>query len=89
MKRGGRMKKTIYTREYAAVLRLLSSQRRKAGVTQIDLASKLGLTQSQVSKIERGENRLDIVQLRDICRVLGVTLVEFVRTFERDLDVRK
>jgi transcriptional regulator with XRE-family HTH domain len=79
------MDKTIYTREYAAVLRLLREIRAKAGVTQVGLAHTLGLTQSQISKIERGESRLDVVQLRTICTALGVTLLEFIRRLEREL----
>jgi transcriptional regulator with XRE-family HTH domain len=79
------MEKTIYTREYGAVIRLLQAARQKAGVTQVDLARELGLTQSQVSKIERGETRLDIIQLRRVCCALGLTLAEFVRRLEREL----
>ena len=40
------MEKSIYTREYAVVLRLLQEARKDAGVTQVQLAEKLGLTQS-------------------------------------------
>jgi transcriptional regulator with XRE-family HTH domain len=79
------MEKTIYSREYAAVLRLLRAAREKAGITQIDLAKKLKLTQSFVSKIERGDRRLDIVQLRTICRVYGLSLLKFVEQFEAEL----
>src|SRR5690242_16046972 len=57
-----RMEKTIYSREYAVVLRLLREAREKTGMTQVELAKKLKLTQSFVSKIERGDRRLDVVQ---------------------------
>ncbi len=79
------MEKSIYTREYAVVLRLLREAREKAGVTQVQLAEQLGLTQSQWSKIERGQTRLDIVQLRTICRALGLSLSAFVKSLEREL----
>jgi transcriptional regulator with XRE-family HTH domain len=79
------MEKTIYSREYEAVLRLLRDARAKAGVTQAELAGTLGLTQSQVSKIERGETRLDVIQLRAVCRALRVTLVEFAKRLEREI----
>jgi transcriptional regulator with XRE-family HTH domain len=75
--------KSIYTREYAAVLRLLREVREQSGLTQIDLAARLGQTQSFVSKVERGDRRLDIIQLRTILRVLGVTLIDFVTNLER------
>jgi DNA-binding XRE family transcriptional regulator len=81
----GWMVKTIYSREYAVVLQMLRAAREKAGITQVDLAKKLGLTQSFFSKIERGESRLDIVQLRTICNVLGLPLLKFVEQLEAEL----
>jgi transcriptional regulator with XRE-family HTH domain len=80
------MEKTIYTREYATVLRLLREAREQAGVTQVQLAEKLHQTQSFVSKIERGDRRLDIIQLRAICQVLGLTLPAFVERLEREIE---
>jgi transcriptional regulator with XRE-family HTH domain len=82
------MEKTIYTREYAVVLRLLKESRERAGITQVDLAKALGRSQSYVSKVERGDRRLDIVQLRTICQALGLTLTEFVRRLEEALTGR-
>lgn len=82
------MEKSIYTREYAAVLRLLREAREQAGITQVELAKKLRQSQSYVSKVERGDRRLDIVQLRTICQVLGLTLAEFVQRLERELAKR-
>jgi ribosome-binding protein aMBF1 (putative translation factor) len=81
----GWMEKSIYTREYAAVLRVLRQARKDAGITQVQLAKKLRLTQSLLSKMERGETRLDIIQLRTICRLLGITLADFVERLEREL----
>jgi transcriptional regulator with XRE-family HTH domain len=83
------MEKTIYTREYGVVIRLLKEARQSAGVTQVGLAQALGLTQSQVSKIERGDSRLDILQLRSICGVYRLTLGEFVRRLEAALKRRR
>jgi transcriptional regulator with XRE-family HTH domain len=79
------MDKTIYTDEYAAVLRLLREAREAAGVTQVELAERLKQSQSFVSKVERGDRRLDIIQLRTICQVLGVSLPAFVDRLERAL----
>jgi transcriptional regulator with XRE-family HTH domain len=79
------MEKSIYTREYRTVLRLLRDARRKARITQIVLAKRLGITQSQLSKIERGDRRLDIIELRLFCRRIGITLPEFVSRLEQEL----
>ena len=45
---------------------------------QVDLASKLGLPQSFVSKYESGERRLDLLELEQVCICCGITLVDFV-----------
>lgn len=79
------MEKTIYTREYAVLLRLFTQARKDAGITQVQLAKKLRQSQSFVSKIECGDRRLDIIQLRTICRIIGVTLPEFIQRLEAEL----
>ncbi len=79
------MDKTIYTREYAVLLRLLRKSREDAGVTQVELAQRLHETQSAVSKIERGERRLDVVELRTICQALGISFLRFMQRLEREL----
>jgi transcriptional regulator with XRE-family HTH domain len=81
--------KSIFTAEYAALLQLLRDVRQRAGVTQVELAKLLGRTQSFVSKVERGETRLDLVQLREICRVLKKPLLTFVREYETRLATRR
>ena len=83
------MEKSIYTDEYSLLLELLTEQRRKSGVTQVELAEKLGQSQSFISKVERGDRRLDIIQLRTICEALGTTLPEFVKAWEKRLRSRK
>jgi transcriptional regulator with XRE-family HTH domain len=79
------MEKSIYTREYAVILRLLKEARESAGITQVQLAKKLKLSQSFVTKMERGDRRIDVVQLRTICQIYGITLIEFVRRLEKEL----
>ena len=79
------MEKTIYTTEYAELLRLLRETRERAKVTQTELADRLGRSQSFVTKFERGDRRLDAIQLRTICQALGADLVSFVTELERRL----
>lgn len=83
------MEKSIHTRDYTAALRLLRESREAAGVTQVELAKKLRLTQSLYSKMERGECRLDIIQLRKVCHAIGLTLPQFVEQLEIRLTQRK
>ena len=70
------------------MLRLLKATRQRLGVTQEELAARLGETQSFVSKCERGERRLDVVELGAFCRALGCTLSRFVRELETELSSR-
>lgn len=85
MKRKKQPEKSIYTDEYALVLRLLIAARKESGVTQVELAERLGQTQSFVSKVERGDRRLDIVQLRTILLEFGVSLPGFVEQLETEI----
>lgn len=79
------MQKSTFTREYRVFLKALKECRVKAGLSQIKLAAKLDQSQSFVSKCERGETRLDIVQLRVICHALGTDLQQFIELFEEAL----
>ena len=71
------MQKSIHSPRYRAFLRLLRDTRQQAGITQEELAQRLGESQSFVSKCERGERRLDIVETHAICEALGVPLSRF------------
>jgi len=77
--------KTIHDRAYRVVLEGLRLARKNAGQTQVQLATKLRADQSYVSKYERGQRRLDVIEVRSICGALGLDFVEFVREIERDL----
>lgn len=83
------MPKTIYSRQYAELCLLLAECRRENGLSQSALAARLGLTQSRVSKIERGERRLDVVELRDWCLALGTSLASFVARLESRISRRR
>lgn len=50
-------------------LRRLRQARKDAGLTQVEVARRLGRTQSFVTKAERGERRLDVVELRAFARI--------------------
>ncbi|MBI3132990.1 MAG: helix-turn-helix transcriptional regulator [Acidobacteria bacterium] len=80
------MQKSIARKEYAVLLDHLREVREQVGVTQVELASRLEGTQTFISKCERGERRLDLIELRDWCRALGISLDEFVRGVETRLD---
>ena len=80
------MHKTIYSDGQEKLQKLLRNLRTKKGYRQEDLAVLLEVPQSFVSKYEAGERRLDILELREICKVLGIRFPEFVRKLEKVLD---
>jgi transcriptional regulator with XRE-family HTH domain len=77
------VEKSIYRKEYKYFVQVLVDFRTKAGVLQTDLARKLKVHQSYISKIETGQRKVDIFELREICSHLNTNLVEFVKALER------
>lgn len=65
-------------------LSLVRQMRIDAGLRQADLAEKLGEPQSFVSRYESGERRLDVLELRNICRELNVPLLDFIKRLESE-----
>ena len=66
------MPSPIFAERYGAVVATLTEARGAAGVTQAELAQRLGLPQSYVSKVERRERRVDPIEFLDWGRALGV-----------------
>ena len=79
------MEKSLYSERQRKLQELLRQIRVEAGLRQVDLAEKLGEPQSFVSKYENGERRLDIIEIRAICQVVGITLEKFARKLEDTL----
>jgi len=77
------MDKSIHSAAYAVFLRVLRATRERAGLTQEEVAKRIGEKQTFVSKCERGERRVDVVELRTFCRAFGVSLGQFVAAVER------
>lgn len=67
--------------QYAKLREQFIHARKSAGLTQVDLADRLGRPQSFVSKYERGERRLDVIEFCEVCRALEVEPVVFLQHF--------
>ena len=65
------MGKTIHCPEHLALRELLIVARKKAGLTQAEIAEKLGRPQSFVAKYETGERRLDVIEFVKIMVATG------------------
>ena len=79
------VKKATYLAQRKRLLALLRETRTKAGLTQAELASRLHRDQTFVSKYETGERRLDILELRDVCRAIGIDFKQFIRALDTNL----
>jgi len=79
----GTLTRSVFTDDYKLFLRLLVDGRKRAGLTQAELAHALARPQSYVSKFERGERRIDVVELLDITAALGTDPANFVRRLQR------
>ncbi len=66
-----RLSKSIYDEEYRKLIDALKAARKAAGLTQQDIADRLGRPQSFVAKVEGCERRLDVVEFLHLCRAIG------------------
>ena len=66
------MPKSVFSDAYRELLALLVETRKAAGITQVELAARLGRPQPFVSYLERGERRIDVIEFCAIARALGV-----------------
>jgi transcriptional regulator with XRE-family HTH domain len=76
------MKKRIYMAQRGRLVSLLREMRIEAGLTQVDLGARIEKDQAYVSRYESGQRRLDVLEVREICQVIGVTLEEFAKRLE-------
>jgi len=79
------MQKSIFTAQQKSLQALLRQIRLDADLRQSDLARRLRQPQSFVSKYESGERRLDVLELRQICQAIGLSLEAFIRRLEKAL----
>jgi transcriptional regulator with XRE-family HTH domain len=75
--------KSTWSHDYQRLLTLLVERRRAAGITQEKLAGMLKRPQSFVSKFERGERRLDVIEFVQIVRLIGADPYELLVSIEK------
>ena len=73
------MAKTIYSKEHRLLVDRLKEARKARGLDQRDVAKLLGVTQSYISKMESGQRRIDIVQLKRFAKVYRKKIDYFLR----------
>jgi len=70
--------KSIQDPRYIETIVRLRSARKGIGVPQSELARRLGKPQSYVSKVEKCERRIDLIEALTLCDALGIKLETIV-----------
>jgi len=73
------MVKSIHTKEYAYFVGRLRKARLEAGLTQAQIAKKLGRPQSHISNVESGQQRVDVVELQRFAKLYGKNINYFIK----------
>lgn len=81
--------KSLRTPDHLRLISLLHAAREKAGLTQQQLADRLGKPQSFVAKYEGGERRIDVVEFLAIARALDLDPARTVREMAEKYDKGK
>lgn len=72
------MVKSLHSRQYTIFRDLLTQAREAVGMTQVQVATKLGKPQSYVSKYESGDRRLDVTEFVQIADILSLDISGFL-----------
>ncbi len=73
------MPRAIYTSDHMKIVELLKKARIEAGLGQVEVAEKLGRTQSYLSKIESGQRRFDVLQLKEFAKMYKKDISFFIK----------
>ena len=73
------MVKSIQTKEYAYFIERLRKARLEAGLTQVQVAKKIGRPQSHISNVESGQQRVDVVELQRFAKIYGKGINYFLK----------
>ncbi|CAN7575369.1 helix-turn-helix transcriptional regulator [Phenylobacterium sp. LjRoot219] len=76
----------VFSDEYRALVAVLATARKRAGVTQRGLADRLGKASSHVQRIEGGQRRVDALELYQIAKLLQVDPGELFEQIAAKLD---
>lgn len=80
---------SVQRERYKAFLQKLKEARKRAKLTQVDVAKELGQPQTFISKVETQQRRLDVIDLIDFLKVYRVEPSEFIDDLCRHLDSMK
>ncbi|KND51238.1 MAG: hypothetical protein ABA06_02920 [Parcubacteria bacterium C7867-001] len=73
------MKKSVHTKEYAVFVDRLKNARLESGLTQAQVAKKIGRPQSHVSNVESGQQRVDVIELKRFASIYRKDINYFLK----------
>jgi transcriptional regulator with XRE-family HTH domain len=73
------MPRAIYQDDHKKIVERLKKARLESGLGQVEASKKLGKTQSYLSKIESGQRRFDVLQLKEFAKLYKKSLDYFVK----------
>jgi len=73
------VQKTIYSQKHQQFCEMLKQARKSKGLTQTELAQRLGTRQQWVAKVESGERRLDVIEFSELAPALDLNVTKFLR----------
>lgn len=82
------MPKTIFGGEHRHLVAVLVEARQASGLTQAELAARVGKDQSFVSIIERGQRRVDVLEFVALARATGADPVRLFADLEGRLSAK-
>lgn len=75
------MSKSIHSPQHQVLRDLLIAARKKAGLTQAEVAARLGRPQSFIAKVEGGERRLDVIEFVSLAEALNDNPVRLLESY--------
>jgi transcriptional regulator with XRE-family HTH domain len=76
------MPSSLHSHHYQIFRNMLIAAREQAGLTQVNVAEKLGRPQSFISKYERGERRLDFTEFIELADLFEINTSDFVARYQ-------
>ncbi|MFH1543168.1 MAG: helix-turn-helix transcriptional regulator [Patescibacteria group bacterium] len=73
------MATTIYSKQYKEIAEKLEKTRKEADLTQKQVAQYLKKPQSYISKVEAGQQRIDIIELSDFAKLYKKSINFFIK----------
>lgn len=79
------MPNPIHDPKYQVFRQMLLDARKEKGLQQVEVAERLGKTQSFVSKYERGERRLDFCEFIEVAAALEIDVKVFIQRYRTSI----